>query len=374
MLSPLFSGCGTLFKNPHEMRFARSWSRQTTSPKYMGYLQPATVSPVLAKNLVIESNGVDSIKAFSKKSGHLIWQLPLKNGVEGLYYEKAADSLFFGSNNGQFYNLNSDSGTVQWNFPLHSESTAPPLVQGNFIFHLAMNGTLYAFEKESGRVLWVKSRQPKDQLVVRGTTQPLFENGRVYVGYSDGYFIAYNAADGSAVWEKKLADSRKFNDVIARPGLTSKCILVANYSDALYCIDKTTGATLWQMNEGGSSQPIVVSGEDVLYSSLTDVMIIDVESGKIKKRFPMPKEQGIPTAVVPFKKWLIFGLSEGPLVLMERESGRWVDTFSPGRGITAPPTIDLESEDIYVVSNQANLYKLALKKRDRAREFLWANP
>lgn len=368
------TSCGSFQRKSDftDIRFSRSWSRQTVSPKYMGFNQPATVSPLLSGDSVIEANGVDFLKAFQKKSGHLLWQVPIKNGAEGLYLEESSQSLFFGGNDGQFYNVDAMTGQVRWNFPLNSESTAAPLVMGGYIFHLAMNGSLYAFEKESGRSIWVKSRQPKDAMTVRGTTQPQFSDGKVYVGYSDGYFIAYNAADGMQLWEKRISDNKKFNDVDARPAITSKCILIANFTDSLYCLNKSTGETVWQVSEGGSAQPIVVEGDEVFFSSETAVMVIDLASGKVKKKFPMPKNRGVPTAVAVYKSWLVFGLSEGPLVLMEKESGKWVDTFFPGRGISAPPTLEQGTSDVYVVSNQANLYKLSLTKRDRSKEFSWA--
>jgi outer membrane protein assembly factor BamB len=370
---PLVSGCASFQKTSDytEMRFHRSWSRQTVKPEYMGHRQPATVAPVLAGDYVVEGNAIDTLAAFKRKSGNLVWQMPLRFGVEGVFYEEASKNIYFGSNNGQFYNLNAQTGALNWNFPLNSESTAPPLVQGNFIFHLAMNGTLYAFEKESGRVLWVKSRQPKDPITVRGTTQPVFENGKLYVGYSDGYFISYNAADGAPLWEKKLADNKKFNDMDARPALTDKCILVANFTDSLYCLNKNTGDVLWQLSEGGTAQPIIVEGQNIYYSSETAILIVDLASGKLKKKFDVPKDYGIPTAAIPYKSWLIFGLSEGPLVLMEKDSGRWVDTFFPGRGISAPVTFEPGTNELYLVSNQANIYKLSLLNRDRSKEFPW---
>src|SRR5690606_20386401 len=67
------SACGTLTGKPtpsSEIYFTRSWTRATVGPKYMGFLQPATVSPLLTKKTVIEANGVDSLKAYKKDTGH----------------------------------------------------------------------------------------------------------------------------------------------------------------------------------------------------------------------------------------------------------------------------------------------------------------
>lgn len=359
----LMAGCSSKPDIHRNIYFQRSWSRETVTPKYLGYRPPAMISPVLLGDSVISGNGVDGISAFNRKSGKVLWKLPIRNGAEGVFADSKS-GVFLGGNNGKFYYLNPETGAVQWSYSLNSESTSAPLVQGNFIFHMAMNGAFYCMEKESGRVLWVKTRPPKDAITIRGTTQPVYADGKVFVGYSDGYFVAYNAVDGGIAWEKPLSDNKKFNDVDARPAITDSCIVVANYSDTLYCLDRATGATKWSLNEGGSSQPIQVSGNDIFYSTESAVMIVDLTSGKPRKRWNIDKKWGQPTAAFPYKNWIVFALSEGPVVLMDRDTGAWDDTFFTGRGVSAAPTV-LENGEVFVVSNQANVYKLRIAPKDK---------
>jgi len=321
------------------------------------------ITPVVMDEKVITGNGVDGVMAFSKKSGHMIWQKPIRNGAEGVFADSKS-GVFLGANDGKFYYLNPENGKTQWSYSLGSESTSAPLVRGNFVYHVAGNGAFYCLEKESGRVLWVKTRPPKDAITIRGTTPPVFADGKVFVGFSDGYFVAYNATDGGIVWEKKLSDNKKFNDVDAKPALTETCIIVANYADSLYCLDKANGQIRWQLNEGGSSQPIYVSGSDVIYSTESAILIVDVNSGKPRKRWNIDKKWGQPTMATPYKNWLVFALSDGPVVLMDRDTGAWDDTFYTGRGVSAAPTV-LESGEVYIISNQANIYKLNIGSVDK---------
>lgn len=356
------SGCASLKndKKYEKIEFVRNWSRQTVSSSYMGIRYPALVTPALSKSIVVSGNGIDGVSAFDRQSGHLLWKKNIKNGTEGIFFDNE-NGIFFGANDGRFYSIDLQTGRLDWNYSLNSESTSAPTVQGKYIFHMAMNGTLYAIEKDSGRVLWVKAKPLKAQLSVRGTAQPLYLDGKIYVGHTDGVFTAYNAIDGSVVWEKVLSDKSKFNDIDARPFVAGDCLLVATYSDSLYCLDRQTGTTRWLLSEGGSARPVSVYDQNIYYTTETAVLIVDLKSGKVKKNHKVKPGIGIPTGAIPYKSWLIVGYSEGPLVLMDQESGDWVDTFYPGRGVSATPAFDKISGEIFLVSNQANVYKLTIK-------------
>ncbi len=336
----------------------RAWSRSTVADSYYGALQPAVITPQVQKDILISGNSIDGIQAFHAKSGNSLWKLPLKNGLEGVTFDDK-NNVYFGADNGQFYHLNGLTGEVIWSFSLGSESVSSPLIQGNFIFHTTMNGSLFCIERETGRVLWVKSRPAKDSVTVRGTTSPVFFDGKVAVGYSDGYFVVYTAIDGSVAWEKALGDNKKYNDVDARPIVTDKCILVATVAETLFCMDKANGNIVWRLDEGGTSQTVCVENDTIYLSQENAILKVNLPSGKVIKRFPIDKKWGMVTGAALYKNWLVFGLSAGPLVVMDKESGEWVDTFASGRGITAIPAVS-DTGEIYITSNQANVYKLRM--------------
>lgn len=358
----LLIGCSSLeTSNKNQpVQFERQWSRGTVDDKYMGQRYQASVTPVLSPDIIVTGNGTDSVVAFSRESGHQVWKKNIRYGTEGLFFDQEK-GVFFGANDGRFYNVDLATGVLGWNYPLNSESTAAPLIVGQYVYHMAMNGTLYAIEKESGRVLWVKAKSLKSNLSIRGTAQPVFADGKIYAGHADGMFTAYNAVDGAIVWEKQLSERSKFNDIDARPLVTEECILVATYSEALYCLDKTNGDTRWVLNEAGSSRPITAEGRHIFYATDEAVLVIDLGSGKILKTHKTKPGFGMPTGAVPYKSWLIVGFNDGPLVLMDKETGEWVDTFYPGRGVNATPALDEKKGEVYLVSNQANIYKLRIK-------------
>ncbi|MEM7645406.1 MAG: PQQ-binding-like beta-propeller repeat protein, partial [Pseudomonadota bacterium] len=171
---------------------SRQWTRSTLDSPYYGFRNQNGMAPLLTKDLVIQGNAIDGIKAFHRKTGNEVWSRQLFNGVEG---GAAIDDevLYFGSNNGQFYAVDVNSGKTLWKFMLNSESLTHPLVAGEAVYHVTGNNTLYAFNKKSGETLWVKTNAAKSNMTVRGQTAPVLENGILYLGFSDGSFSAINA-------------------------------------------------------------------------------------------------------------------------------------------------------------------------------------
>ena len=68
------------WSKPH---LSRQWSRSTLEKPHFKYRYLNRMAPLLTESLVIQGNGVDGIRAYNRKSGHLVWGLNLQDGVEG---------------------------------------------------------------------------------------------------------------------------------------------------------------------------------------------------------------------------------------------------------------------------------------------------
>lgn len=347
----------------------RVWARKTLIKPYYQFRHFNRMSPVLTDKVVIQGNPVDGIKAFDRMSGQEKWALTFKNGVEG-GATISGDKVYFGANNGQFYCVNVKDGSIAWSHPLHSESLTAPLVQGGYVFHLTGNNTLHALDSKTGRSLWVKTKPVKAVMTIRTQTSPTFSNGNIYVGFSDGHFSAFNAESGREIWSKRIGDDKKFNDVDATAVVTDKCILVSSFANALYCLDKKTGSTLWRHDQGGFNSVFVHEGKIYYPTGAGEIHILDAPSGKLLKRILIKK--GLATEVIAFKDWLIYGESNGPLVLRNKNTLVTEARFFPGRGLFARPTLDREKGEVFIQSNDANLFKLKVSV-NKTKDFPWAD-
>ncbi|MCJ8277586.1 MAG: PQQ-binding-like beta-propeller repeat protein [Bdellovibrionales bacterium] len=351
---------------PH---LSREWSRSTLIKPHNSFRYFNRMPPVLVKNLVVQGNAIDGIKAFDRQSGNEKWGKAFKNGVEG-GATTDGQKVFFGANNGQFYSVDAATGDVLWTFPLNSESLTQPTVHGSMIFHITGNNTLYAFDKESGQSLWVRTNSIKSTMTVRGQTSPLYDKGVVYAGFSDGNFAAFTAKNGRQLWSKRIGDDKKFNDVDASAKVTDKCVLVASYANSLYCLNKTNGAILWRHDVGGFNS-VLVSDNNIFYPTVDgEIHVLDADSGKLLKKIVDIK--GLATEVVALDKYLIYGESEGSIVVKDKKTLATIKEFTPGNGIFARPTVDKKNNEVYFFSNEANIFKLKLSD-DKGNMFPWAN-
>lgn len=350
-------------------RLERQWARSTLLTDYLKFRQLNRMPPILTKDLVIQGNAIDGIVAYKRNSGHQIWSLEFKNGVEG---GAAADGdrLYFGANNGQFYCVDINTGKILWTFALNSESLTYPLVDGPTVYHVAGNNTLYAFDKLTGKTLWIKSNAAKSNMAVRGQTAPVIESGVLYLGFSDGNFSAFTAENGRELWTKRLGDDKRFNDVDATAVLSGQCLLVASFANALYCLDKSSGAIRWRHDFGGYQAVYVEDGIIYYATSGSEIHLLELDSGKLLRKIVNIK--GLATEITGLGDHIVYGESNGSLVVRNKKTFEKVSDFNSGRGIFSRPSVDKESGQIYFVSNEANIYRVDLINKPEI-QFEWGS-
>ena len=350
-------------------RLSREWARSTLQKPHYAFRYFNRMAPIITDKLVIQGNAIDGIKAFDRSSGHEKWSLNFKNGVEG-GATTDGDKLYFGANNGLFYCVDVNTGSVVWTHPLNSESLAQPLVQGNLVFHITSNNIVYSFNKNTGQSMWIDSTNSvKSVMTVRGQTSPAYSKGILYVGFSDGNFAAYNAQTGRKIWNKRIGDDKKFNDVDATAKVTDKCVLISSYANSLYCLDKNSGSILWRHDEGAFNSVLVSDGKIFYPTGNGEIHILDGDSGKLLKKIIDLK--GLSTEIVDFKDWIVYGESSGAIVLKNKKTLQTDQIFFSGRGLVARPVVDSKANEIYFLSNEANLFKLKLAQEKKV--FPWSH-
>lgn len=340
-------------KREYEVKTA--WARQTTKKDNLGFRKINRMTPLLVGDLVIQGNGLDGIVAYEKDSGQLKWRLPVANGVEPTA-AAIRDRLFVGANDGNFYSIEASTGLVQWSFATKAENLSAPLLEDGVVYFLAGNNVLYALDAATGKQLWLYSRQDTAQFSIRGGSQPAYHNGTLYVGFSDGSLVAFNAKSGSAVWEVQLNRNKRFRDIDATPVLDGNQIYVAGYDDKLYCVSADKGEVLWRIDGGGYSAVTVV-GDKLIYPT-TNGEVWALKKSNGDKVWSYKVAEGIATQVKPFKGVLVFGESQGKLRFLEPNSGKELGAMEPGRGILSAPQVDEAKNRVYFISGEANLFAI----------------
>ncbi|MGZ3744009.1 MAG: outer membrane protein assembly factor BamB family protein [Pseudobdellovibrionaceae bacterium] len=362
----LLSGCSSFESliNPttekREFQIREVWARQGPEKENLAFRKINRMTPLILGDLVIEANAIDGMVAYSRDSGRQLWRLNVLNGVEA----GAAivnDRLFFGASDGLFYSVNAKTGKVLWTFPTHSENIAEPFLDtsNGIVYFLSGTNVVYALEADSGRQVWLYSRQDTSNFSIRGGSKPALKDGNLFVGFSDGTLVSLNAKTGNLQWELPLNKNKKFRDVDASPVIDGDLVFVSGYDDKLYCISAQRGEVQWKV-DGGGYYPITIYNDKIYYST-TNGEVWALQKGNGQRIWAFQLKEGIATQVKIYKGLAVFGESQGQLRFLDANTGKQISAFDPGRGIMATPSVDDKNNHIYFISGEANVYAMEAK-------------
>lgn len=361
------TGCSTQRLGTNQFVVDKRWVRNSLRKDFLEARRIHRFSPILNENRVIVANSIDGVVAYDRRTAKVQWRIDLQDGVEGGAVLEE-DVLYFGSGDGQFYAVNPGNGKTIWTYPLKAEGLARPLVKGGNVFVLAGNNVLHSLDAKSGKLNWIFNRRDASNLSIRGGSQPVLDEDTVYLGLSDGAFVALSRTSGNVKWEVNLNRNNRFKDIDAAPVLDGSFLFVPAYDGSLYCLQKSDGRIVWSVDEGGYDE-VLVSGNTLFYSSTTNLlMALDKGSGKvIWKR----KLNSLGTAPVAYKGTIAVGEMSGALKFFDARTGELVSMFEPGRGVTSKLAVDTSKSEVYFMSVDANVYALDARWKRYAKDWPW---
>lgn len=375
-LFSLVLGCGCesmrTANSRHEFVIENTWSRSTTKGEFLGFRRMNRMSPVVLDQMIIQANAIDGLSAFERRTGSPIWRLELKNGVEG-GVQVAGERLYFGSSDGLFYCVSLQNGKVIWSVPARAETLAPPTVENGIVYFQTGGDIVFALDAETGKQLWQFNRQVTGSLSIRATTRPTVAGENLLVGFSDGTLVALRKRDGGLIWERKLGRGTRFKDVDATPVVDGGTVYVASFDAALYSLKLETGEVNWSVEDGGYV-PVTLGREqfaDRLYYATATGKLVALDKHTGKNILTIQLKRGIATQPALYKTFIVYGESEGALVVADAARGTPIGKFYPGEGLVSRPEVSESTGEVYFISNGANLFALKMGYRLAADTLPW---
>ena len=312
------------------------------------------------------------------------------------------DTLFIGSDSGKFFALRAATGGVRWKKQIGAVACAP-LVDRGMLYVGTADGVLVALDAQTaqekwryasrgpieqtpastgdliifsneadqvvavdattGKFKWQYKSETPEEYTLRGHAGVTIDGELAYTGFSNGTLVALRKDTGSVAWSTSLkADAERFMDVDATPLVLGDIIYASSSSGGVYALDKATGLVRWrvpfydvrQPSETGNVGGIASDGK-AIYVSVADLGTYAIDlTGNILWRVGA-KGGGEPATPVVFDDLLVYALASDGLFLAERRSGKTVEYFDPGDGISAQPTVTGDGR-LYVMSNRGILY------------------
>lgn len=343
-----------------------NWVSPTYDQALTSHRKMNRMTPVVTDQLVIQGNNLKDLVAFDRKWGRIVWRREFKGGVEaGAVAFK--NRLYVAANDGSVEALDLKSGQTIWSFPTSSENVSAPVLdtQTGLLYFQNSQNMVFCLEAESGRQVWIYSRNDATLLTIRGAATPaLGANGNLYVGFSDGTFVALKASSGQLLWDQTLNRNKRFRDIDAQAVVSGDLVIVSGYDDKIYGLDQISGNTVWSY-PAGSYVAVTLGEAGSLYVGTTSGTFVKLKADNGEAIWTYSDVKGLPTQAIFWNQYVAFGESQGKLKILNSKTGQLVTSFEPGRGVFSRPFLDVENQDLMFVSGEAYLYNLKFVQKSR---------
>jgi eukaryotic-like serine/threonine-protein kinase len=258
-------------------------------------------SPAIVDGVIYVGSNDGNLYAIDQQTGTKKWAFATGARVASspaVYH----GIVYFGSYDGNFYAVDTATGKLSWKFrnagerryaATHLHGSLPvgetmpdpfdvylssPAVSNGAVYFGSGDGNIYALDATTGNLNW--KFQTGD--VVHAS--PAIVDGKLYIGSWDSYFYALNSATGKELWRFKTGEDL---DIHNQVGIQSSAtvadgIVYFGCRDSnLYALDAATGKKLWSFNNKGSwviVSPVVQAGK--LYFATSDTALLHAVEAK----------------------------------------------------------------------------------------------
>ncbi len=300
------------------------------------------LKPLIRDNRVYAASREGLVEAKNLSNGRTLWRFDLRNeGKPSLFSRFNSDTariaggisysgnkLFLGTEDGEVFALDAETGQLVWRVPVKGEVLASPAAAEGLVVAATAAGTIIALDQETGEQRWVfEDEQPA--LTIRGVSEPVIESGGVIYGSGTGRVGVLIADRGFQAWEEPIAVSQGTTDLSRLVDVDAKPIVVAGtlysiaYNGELVAMELRSGRQLWK-RDYASFRNMAISG-NILYvvDATGGIYAIDRRNGS-----EVWGQQGLRrhflTAPTVYKDYLVVGDVKGNLHWLNRESGDFV--------------------------------------------------
>ncbi len=210
-------------------------------------------------------------------SPHLIWKYATDSGVfTGSYSSPAVvdNIVYVGSNNGSFYAIYANNGSLLWTYVTGGDIDSSPAVSNGIVYFGSWDGNVYALNASTGAKIWNYTTISSNSIVY---SSPAVYNGIVYIGANDNNTYALNASTGVKIWNYSTGDI-----IRSSPAVYNGVVYVGSVDYNVYALNASTGAKIWNYTTGGiidQSSPAIADGVLYIGSNDYNVYALNVSTG-----------------------------------------------------------------------------------------------
>ena len=196
------------------------------------------------------------------------------------------DKLLLSSSDGEVFCLSKETGEILWKYSSSGEVLSPPSTNGDIVAIQSVDGRLTAVDLDTGEYRW-DYRSVVPNLTLRGTSEPSFNEGFLYVGFGNGNLAKIEPRSGVIQWEIPITTSQETSelgrlvDIDGNFVFSSGIAFVATYQGNIAAVDTRSGGFLWKENTSSANDLLSSRGKLVLIDEKDQVLAYDQKAGNL---------------------------------------------------------------------------------------------
>lgn len=342
------------------------------------------IKPAVAYDKVFSASRDGDVLAVDKLTGNKIWQVDLSDvNDERNFWDNRNSALiaggpsagmnkvFLGSENGDVFALDAETGALAWQVKVKGEVITPPVFDSGVLVVNTASGILKALDASSGEELW-KVEQDVPALTLRGISSPVIASGGVLVGTGKGELGVYILDKGQAGWTTEVGEAtgstelQRVIDVDAAPVVFGDKVYAISARGNLVAIELKSGRILWKRQYSSYRQIAVYRNNIFITNTRGHVYALNRLNG-IERWSNVELNNRSVTGPAVVGQYVVVGDYEGYLHWINQETGEILSRHRvDSSGIHSTPTV---SDDvIYSQSRNGELEAIATPNNESIDE------
>lgn len=340
-------------QRPQRKLFSPIWIKNLDVEYSTGNLPIGLQSPVAEGEFLYIGRNTGEMHAYNINNGRKLW-----SAFEGQPYHASPivfkTKVIYGNVEGRLFARDRFSGKLLYNVDLGSAvESEPVLYKGRLLVH-TRNHKVVCLDAETGKILWAYKRSVPFLTTLQRVSRPLVLNNRIFVGFADGFTVAFSLEEGQILWETKVVNGQKFIDVDTHPTIFDKKIVVGGQSGHISVLNPRNGFVERRLPYYIARKPLVLGDELILGTTDGELVYLNKAMKEIKK---LKISKHSITSIALWKSDIVVSTTGGELVAVTKKGREFKERFLFGSSSSALfGTLVVRDDILAAYSSRNRLY------------------
>ncbi|TWX56969.1 outer membrane protein assembly factor BamB [Colwellia hornerae] len=334
------------------------------------------IKPNVAYGKIYSASRDGDVVALELENGEEIWSTDLSDiKGERSFFDRRQSALlnggpisgiqkiFIGSENGEVFALDADTGKLDWQGKVKGEVIAAPAIDAGILVVNTASGVIKAFNASNGQDEW-QVEQEVPALTLRGVSSPAISSGGVMVGSANGTMSVYILESGQQGWTAEVGEAggstqlERVIDVDSAPLIYGDKVYSISVKGNLTAIDLRSGRMIWE-RQYSSYHDMAISGNTLFLTDIKGhVYAVDRLNGFEKWSQLALTNRGV-TGPAVIGDYIVVGDFEGYLHFIDQTTGDILARHEvDSSGLNIAPTV--HEDIIYAQSRNGDLQAIKI--------------